>query len=95
MNSSRARQNADLFYATFTEAYQDARQVIDGLRILPAEFGLNHWIEQTLSEFQEISGLVVELEAAPIQTNCPLEIHAQLIRILQEALSNVRKHARG
>ncbi len=91
----RARQHLDLFYATLTEAYQDARQAIDGLRISPAESGLTQWIEQTLTEFQEVSGLPVELRSAPIQASLPPEVHAQLIRILQEALSNVRKHARA
>jgi len=91
----RARQTADLFYATLSEAYQDARQSIDWLRISSAEAGLNGWIEQTLAVFQEVSGLVVELEGSPIRISLSPEIHAQLIRIIQEALSNVRKHAQA
>ncbi len=89
----RARQNADLFYATLNEAYQDARQAIDGLRISPDECGLNGWLEQTTAEFGDLTGLPVHLEAHTLQTVLSPEIQAQLIRIMQEALSNVRKHA--
>lgn len=91
----RARQNIDLLNSTLNEAYQDARQAIDGLRISPAECGLGGWLVQTVEDFQEISGLPVELSGVKVQPDMPPEIHAQLIRILQEALSNVRKHARA
>ena len=97
----RLHSNVDLYYSTLTEAYQDARQSIDGLRISPAECGLQGWLEQTAHEFQDVSdlpvslniddGLSERLEAADF----PPEIHAQLIRIVQEALSNVRKHSQA
>jgi two-component system nitrate/nitrite sensor histidine kinase NarX len=91
----RARQNSELLYTTLSDAYQDARQAIDGLRISPDECGLVGWLEQTTSEFSELSGLPVELDVQVIQTNVSSEVQAQLIRILQEALSNVRKHAQA
>jgi two-component system nitrate/nitrite sensor histidine kinase NarX len=89
----RLRQNIELIYSTLSEAYQDARQSIDGLRISPAECGLSGWIGQTVSEFEELSGLQVELQNPELHASLPSEFHAQLIRIIQEALSNVRKHA--
>jgi nitrate/nitrite-specific signal transduction histidine kinase len=91
----RARQSADLFYSTLSEAYQDARQAIDGLRISPDECGLNGWLSQTTGEFSDLSGLAVDLDAADVTTIVSPEIQAQLIRIVQEALSNVRKHAQA
>jgi len=91
----RARQAVELLHSTLSEVYQDARQAIDGLRISPAECGLSGWIAQTVSEFEEISGLPVDLQNAELKADLPSEVHAQLIRILQEALSNVRKHARA
>jgi len=89
----RARQSAELFYTTLSEAYQDARQAIDGLRISPDECGLSGWLEQTTGEFHELSGLPVELDLQELNSTISPEIQAQLIRILQEALSNIRKHA--
>jgi two-component system nitrate/nitrite sensor histidine kinase NarX len=91
----RALQSADLFYTTLTEAYQDARQAIDGLRISPDECGLNGWLRQIASEFQDLSGLEVHLEETPVEDEVSPEVQAQLIRIIQEALSNVRKHAQA
>jgi two-component system nitrate/nitrite sensor histidine kinase NarX len=89
----RARKSADQFYATLSEAYQDARQAIDGLRVSPDECGLSGWLHQIAEEFQELSGLPVHLEESPVEARVSPEVQAQLIRIVQEALSNVRKHA--
>jgi two-component system nitrate/nitrite sensor histidine kinase NarX len=100
-DEQRAKQSLDQFYATLTEAYQDARQAIDGLRVSPDECGLVGWLGQIAAEFQDLSGLPVHLEdglsdaAGPAAVQVSPEIQAQLIRIIQEALSNVRKHARA
>jgi two-component system, NarL family, nitrate/nitrite sensor histidine kinase NarX len=77
------------------EAYQDARQAIDGLRLWPAEMGLASWLAQTAHEIEEISSLVISIEKCDLSTSLPSEIQAQLIRIVQEALNNVRKHAQA
>jgi two-component system nitrate/nitrite sensor histidine kinase NarX len=94
-NVARALEEVNSFYVAIDGAYQDARQAIDGLRISPAEYSLSGWLAQIASEFQEISGLSVDLEEVNMHTHLPPEIHAQLIRIFQEALSNVRKHAQA
>lgn len=91
----RMRQSVDLCYTTLTEAYQDARQAIDGLRVSPAECGLSGWLDQTIRDFQEVSGLQVQMPEVDVNTELPPEVHAQLIRIVQEALSNIRKHAQA
>ncbi|MCC7130621.1 MAG: GAF domain-containing sensor histidine kinase, partial [Anaerolineae bacterium] len=89
----RVQQNTDTIYRTLSEAYQDARQAIDGLRISPGECGLTGWLEQTTAEFSELSGLPVDLKIEAVQIGISSEVQAQLVRILQEALSNIRKHA--
>jgi two-component system nitrate/nitrite sensor histidine kinase NarX len=89
----RAQQNAETMYTVLSEAYQDARQAIDGLRISPSDCGLPGWLEQTAHEFSDLSGIRVNIKEILIQADLPMEYHAQLIRIVQEALSNVRKHS--
>jgi signal transduction histidine kinase len=89
----RLQQAIELYYTTLSEAYQDARQSIDGLRISPEDSDLTGWLEQTATEFQEMSGIAVGLDIESLAIELPSEIQAQLIRIVQEALSNVRKHA--
>ena len=91
----RVSQSVDVFYTTLSDAYQDARQAIDGLRVSPPEDGMGGWLEQMAGEFQELSGLPVVVEVVDLHVDLPPEIQAQLIRIMQEALSNVRKHARA
>jgi two-component system nitrate/nitrite sensor histidine kinase NarX len=80
---------------TLADAYQEVRQAIDGLRITSDGSGLEGWLRQTVVEIQENSGLVIQI-CDPIEDiDLPPEIHAQLIRILQEALNNVRKHSQA
>ena len=59
-----ASQTVDILYDTLADAYQDARQAIDGLRILPSEEGLAGWLRQTASEFEETSGIPVHCHGA-------------------------------
>lgn len=94
-DAERARESLDLYFAALNEAYQDVRQTIDGLRIEPANAGLDGWLEQTVVEFRELSGLEVDFNRASLNGVLLPEVHAQLIRIVQEALSNVRKHAQA
>lgn len=91
----RLQQSLDRVYTTLSEAYEDIRQSIDGLRISPDDRGLSGWIGQTLDEFRDATGLVVNLDPVNVEAELPPEIHAQLIRIVQEALSNIRKHAQA
>jgi two-component system, NarL family, nitrate/nitrite sensor histidine kinase NarX len=85
-------------YQVLAEAYLDTRQAIDNLRLTPQD-GLGAWLERTLNEFASSTQMGVEIltepDAAVRAEAIPLEIQAQLIRIVQEALSNVRKHARA
>jgi two-component system nitrate/nitrite sensor histidine kinase NarX len=91
----RLQQNINMTYSTLTDAYQDARQAIDGLRLGPDENGLAGWLEQTVSEFEETSGLSEVVLETDVRRDLPSEVHAQLIRIVQEALSNIRKHSQA
>lgn len=91
----RARQAIDQYYATLNEAYRDARQAIDGLRVGLDQEGIQGWLEETAQEFQEMVDLPVIIRRMESNTPIAPEIHAQLIRIVQEALSNIRKHAQA
>jgi len=88
-------------YDALAAAYQDARQAIDGLRISPGGpdgYALENWLRQTVAETM-VGGsqnpLTITIADLDVKTKLPPEVHAQLIRIVQEALSNIRKHARA
>lgn len=81
-------------YQALAEAYLDTRQAIDDLRLTPqAELG--QWLERILTEFENVTGLPVERDIHPLSRELAPEVQAQLVRIVQEALSNIRKHARA
>jgi nitrate/nitrite-specific signal transduction histidine kinase len=78
------------------DAYDEVRQAIFGLRTMVSRgLGLIPTLSEYLHEFSQQSGIEVKLEA-PDGTDfvrfAP-EVEVQLIRIVQEALNNVRKHA--
>ena len=89
----RLEESLRTSYKILSEAYMDARHAIDGLRVSPSEQGLVGWLEQTALEFQESTELSVRLENIRESDILAPEVQAQMIRIVQEALSNVRKHA--
>jgi two-component system, NarL family, nitrate/nitrite sensor histidine kinase NarX len=81
-------------YRTLSDAYLDARQAIDNLRQIPSS-SLRDWLGDVLADFRESAGVEAELAAFDVVGDFPPTVQAQLIRIVQEALTNVRKHARA
>jgi two-component system nitrate/nitrite sensor histidine kinase NarX len=79
-------------YRTLSDAYIDARQAIDDLRRVPTT-NLCDWIDQVAADYKQTTNQKVNVSIAEFSTKYPANIQAQLIRIVQEALSNVRKHA--
>jgi signal transduction histidine kinase len=76
--------------------YVDVREAILGLRSpITPELGLVGAIEDYAVRFAEASKLAVSVDAAPDVHAAGLgpETEAQIFRIIQESLTNVRKHA--
>ncbi|MFP3854785.1 MAG: sensor histidine kinase [Anaerolineales bacterium] len=74
------------------DAYIDARQAIDGPRVDPTQASLEDWLTDLYKEFEELSQIRVEANPTP-DIDLPSEVASQLLRIIQEALGNIRKHA--
>jgi two-component system nitrate/nitrite sensor histidine kinase NarX len=53
---------------------------------------VDQWLEEILAEFELLSGVPARADPAP-NVELPQEVQVQLQRIVQEALSNIRKHA--
>lgn len=77
------------------QAYSDVRESIVGLRTLP---GRDRMLADVLAEFlqhwKDQSGIEAELTIDPALRLQP-SIELQIVRIIQESLTNVRKHARA
>lgn len=91
--TDEARSELDAMGTVSREVYADVREAIVGLRAAPA--GLVPAIRDYLSRLPRMSGCEVELRVVDDGESVALAPAAeiQLVRIVQEALSNVRKHA--
>ena len=92
----RARQQLAELSAAARSVYVDVREAILGLSspIVP-ERGLVGALEEYAVRFSEASKLVTQVDASPLArvVQLPPEIQAQVFRIVQEGLTNIRKHA--
>ncbi|MFQ5923761.1 MAG: GAF domain-containing protein [Anaerolineales bacterium] len=96
--SEAAREQVRQLQTAAREVYSDVREAILGLRTsLDGELGLRGAIEEYLESFQEQSGVRTEFSImdAPALEDLPSPVEVQLIRLIQEALTNVRKHAKA
>jgi len=77
-------------------AYTDVREAIDGLRFNIQKPGqLASRLSSYSGEFARQTGIHVKFEASPEDLVTSADIALQILRITQEALTNVRKHAQA
>ncbi|MBI2328744.1 MAG: sensor histidine kinase [Chloroflexi bacterium] len=84
--------------ATARELYADAREVILGLRTTAiGEDGLLPALRRYAERYTEITGIKVEFDvnSAIESPRLSSTIEIQLLRIIQESLTNIRKHAKA
>ena len=75
------------------DLYQDVRESISELRTRVSERGLPATVREYLDAYEDRHAVSVNLEGEDVARGLPALIAFQLLRILQEALANVRKHA--
>ncbi len=89
---TRLEQTLNQSYQALSQAYLETREVIDNLRITPRQ-SFADLIEQLALDFKKSSGIKVETKFSASVPEAAPEVQTQLLRVVQEALSNVRKHA--
>lgn len=75
------------------ESYQDVRELLHNFRTRLQEGTLVSSLETVVDKFRRQSGIAVDFNADSDGAPFPREHQLQLLFIVQEALSNVRKHA--
>ena len=81
---------------TIHAAFVDAREAIDGLRLSVADpAALAQHLAAYVNEFAQRSEIAAHFTADPSDVTVAPEIGMQLLRIAQEALTNIRKHAQA
>ena len=92
---AEASQQITDLEGTTQELYEDVREAISGLRGAHLlERGLVEGLTAYAQQFEETSGIetIVKADHGSVG-NLPLDVELQVFRIVQEALTNVRKHA--
>ncbi|MES2319379.1 MAG: type IV pili methyl-accepting chemotaxis transducer N-terminal domain-containing protein [Pseudomonadota bacterium] len=82
-----------LLHAGVQESYEDVRELLHNFRSRLVEGNLLAALESTVDKFRRQSGIEAEFIADVDGAPFPREQQLQLLFIVQEALSNVRKHA--
>ena len=93
-----ASQQLEELVVAAREGYGDAREAIADLRVEGVgERSLSELLAEQVSRFRRQSGLRCELAVAPDWRDAELAPTArvQVLRIVQEALTNTRKHAKA
>lgn len=75
------------------ECYADVRELLLHFRIRPGHEDIEHALRVTLSKFELQSGLSTQLIMSGHGVPLPPDQQLQILHVVQEALSNVRKHA--
>ena len=89
---SRLAQEMSLLRQVVEESYQEVREAIEGLRLTPdPQRSFVEILEDYARRFALRTGLHVDLHLQDVRL--PLAPQIQLLRVVQEALANVRKHA--
>ena len=75
------------------ESYADVRELLVHFRVRTQEEDIEPALAATLSKFTHQSGIAAQLRVVSHGVALPPDVQNQVLHILQEALSNVRKHA--
>ena len=90
--SGQARELATEVSTAIESALAEARQAVLALR--PAEGGsFGEVVQRYVNDFSDRFGIATEVRCEEIGEQPPARAQAELLRILNEALANVRKHA--
>jgi two-component system nitrate/nitrite sensor histidine kinase NarX len=79
--------------AVTDDLYQDVRESISELRTRVSERGLPATVREYVDEYEDRHGITVSLHGEEAARGLPALTAFQLLRIIQEALANIRKHA--
>jgi len=91
-----AFQQLDQIADSTLQALQEVRQIAYNLRPHHLDsIGLTRSLEEMLRRVEETSGLGIARELAPLEGALPKEAEINFYRVVQEAVSNIVKHARA
>ncbi|MCL6477968.1 MAG: sensor histidine kinase [Peptococcaceae bacterium] len=96
VDSARVREELCALQEMVRQSLQDVRKIIFDLRpMVLDDLGLVPAVKRYTEDFKTQYGLPVDLVVIGNPRRFPMTIEVALFRVLQECLSNIRKHARA
>ncbi|MED5622440.1 type IV pili methyl-accepting chemotaxis transducer N-terminal domain-containing protein [Ideonella sp. BN130291] len=89
------QRSADELETGVRECYGDVRELLLHFRTRTSAEDIGVALRTTLQKFEHQSGLRTELQMHGHGVPLPADVQIQVLHVLQEALSNIRKHARA
>ncbi|VAW82686.1 Nitrate/nitrite sensor protein [hydrothermal vent metagenome] len=86
-------QELEVIENSIDEAYTELRELIAHFRAPMDKRGLIPAVEQAVERFRRNSEISAFLQLEWDKTKLPAEVEIQVLRIIQEALANIRKHS--
>jgi signal transduction histidine kinase len=93
--SEDARALAAEATSAIDQGLAEAHQAVMAMRIAAADGTFSQLLARYTEDFEDRFGLRVQLELAPDLPALPVRTQAELLRIAQEALTNVHRHSRA
>ncbi len=91
----KVRTTLDELDAGLRESIGDVRELLVHFRTRTNSENIEDALNETLLKFQHQTGLPTRLEVRGEGLPLPADVQVQVLHVLQEALSNVRKHAQA
>lgn len=86
-------RDVDLIKENLSRANTELRELINHFRAPMHREGLISAMEKVVDEFRRETGIGIFLQQEWQSRKLPVEMETEVLRIVQEALSNIRKHA--
>lgn len=91
----QAQATLDELDTGLRESISDVRELLVHFRIRTNSDDIEQALQETLQKFRHQTGLPARLHIEGEGLPLPADVQVQVLHVLQEALSNVRKHARA
>jgi two-component system nitrate/nitrite sensor histidine kinase NarX len=90
---SKVWKMLDVVENNVEEANKELRELISRFRAPADQLGLIPSIEDVIQRFKDDTGVKIVFQNSLSDVDLPLKVESQIVRIIQEALTNIRKHA--
>ncbi|HHH38278.1 MAG TPA: GAF domain-containing protein [Sedimenticola sp.] len=90
-----ARQELDRIRNGLDEAHTELRELLNSFRAPVDQRGLEPALEKLVQRFRQETGISIFFQSSCRQVNLGPSEEMQMLRIVQECLANIRKHARA